>query len=69
MKKVTARTNKPSAKAKRHRPRSTGSAIRMSALQARLEELERKIQALELRDEALDHSIEELAAAWVADPK
>jgi hypothetical protein len=34
-----------------------------------LEELERKIQALELRDEVLDHSIEELAAAWVADPK
>jgi exonuclease VII small subunit len=68
MKKGTARTNKPSAKTKRHSPRSTGSAIERSALQARLEELERKVQSLELRDEALDHSIEELAAAWVADP-
>jgi hypothetical protein len=41
----------------------------MSALQARLEVLERKIRALELRDETLDHSNEELAAAWLADPK
>lgn len=69
MKEVTARTNKPSAKAKRHSPRSTGSAIRMSTLQSHPEVLKRKIRAPELRDEALDHSIEELAAAWVADPK
>lgn len=67
MKKVSARTNKPSVKAKCPSPSSTDSAKRMVALQARLEELERKIQDLELRNEALDHSIEELAAAWVAD--
>ncbi|HEX9074226.1 MAG TPA: hypothetical protein VF932_00535 [Anaerolineae bacterium] len=69
MKKVPARTTKPSAKAKRYSPGSNGSARRMAALEARVEELERKIQDLELRDEALDHSIEELAAAWVAESK
>ena len=67
MKKVPAGTNKPSAKAKRHSPGPTDSAKRMAALRSCLEELERKIQVLELRNEALDHSSDELAAAWVAD--
>jgi predicted RNase H-like nuclease (RuvC/YqgF family) len=69
MKKVPARTTQPPVKAKRHGQGSTDNAKRMAALQARLEELECKIQDLELRNEALDHSIEELAAAWVADQK
>lgn len=58
------------ARAKQPRPaRPTVSARRVAALEARLAELEEKIAKLELRDEALDHSIEELAAAWVAESK
>ncbi len=47
--------------------RSGVSVRRLAALKARIAELEEKIARLELRDEALDHSIEELAAAWVAE--
>ncbi len=47
--------------------RSGVSVKQPAALKARIAELEEKIARLELRDEALDHSIEELAAAWVAE--
>ncbi len=67
MKQAAPRTNRSPAKAKRANSRSTGRAINMAALQASLEKLERKVRALELRDQALDHSIEELAAAWAAE--
>ncbi len=67
MKQAAPRTNRTPVQVKRAGSRSTGRAINIAALQARLEELERKVRALELRDQALDHSIEELAAAWVAD--
>ncbi len=49
--------------------RSGVSSQQLAALRVRLAELEQKIARLELRDEALDHSIEELAAAWVAESK
>ncbi len=49
--------------------RSGVSSKPLAALRVRLAELEQKIARLELRDEALDHSIEELAAAWVAESK